>query len=1076
MMKRKLIYLGLVLIVVLLFLPYLLWQIKSDQSLDVLIMDNTVPDQSYREHKGIIWGLNHYKYVKGNDEAYDLTADYLGFHPQENEGYDVTTMQETEVSAYDLIYIADTYGVYEEEFYGENQTGERSELIYGGLTLDDMGAIEKAVFQDQTPLIAEFNSFASPTETQARERFTSLLGINWDGWIARYFATLDPEENTEIPIWMVENYQQQTGEDWDFTEAGLIFVRDDDFIVVLEEGEDFNGEEVSFSFTEDGESYFNESLTSRYAYWFDVIEATDAEVLANYTLGLTETGETRMREFNISNTIPAVTRMTYGETPLYYFAGDYADLDTTPSFHRYLGLDWLNKTRSRLQRGGSQAFYYRAYLPMLETILEETYTDRHTSNQSETENMTLYEDESITYHSRVGENSLEIYHDGNWEAITVRGVNMGMAKAGHWPGEASITFNEYSRWIEQIAAMGANAIRVYTIHPPEFYQALWLYNQEAETPLYLMHGVWIEEEGLEDTLDAYLPTHIEAFEQEMKDVVDVIHGNVSLEMKPGHASGDYQYDVSPYVLGFVLGIEWYPLMVDATNDIHAALPEYEGTYFTTEHANAFEKWLAARMDTLANYQIDQYQTMHPISFTNWPTTDLFDHPSEPFFEEDLATVNPNNIYAKDNLKTGYFSSYHVYPYYPDFLNFEPAYVNFIDHRGEPNNYAGYLNDLIAAHRMPVLIAEFGVPASRGLTHENPFGWDQGHHTEQEQGEIVVRLFEDIIEQGAMGGLMFTWQDEWFKRTWNTMDLDNPERRPYWSNVQTNEQRFGLLSFETHKKPVDGVIDEWKDTASVATKDNGLLREVSIDHDEAYLYLMMEYEPDQYTDETDIQVLLNTIDQQGNQSIPSLEDVTFDVGIDFMIELPAEGEGRMLVDNYYDSFYYQYGYEANFLEDNQAIENNDGQFNPIRLALNKPLTIPSTGESRSFDYYETGLLREGIGNPEEPNYDALADYFINQSDGIIEMRIPWMLLNMKAPGQKEIIGNFWTDGISASVTLDALELTVVASENQQMIDQLPAGTAEQAVWASYTWDNWDLPIVEERLKESYGIIQDYLTDN
>ncbi len=126
-----------------------------------------------------------------------------------------------------------------------------------------------------------------------------------------------------------------------------------------------------------------------------------------------------------------------------------------------------------------------------------------------------------------------------------------------------------------------------------------------------------------------------------------------------------------------------------------------------------------------------------------------------------------------------------------------------------NSYAGYLAELHAAHRMPILIAEFGIPGSRGLTHDNPYGWTQGFVSEQEQGEILTHLFEDIMAEDLLGGLVFTWQDEWFKRTWNTMDYDNPNQRPYWSNAQTNEQQFGLLSFDQHKVQVDGDISEWK---------------------------------------------------------------------------------------------------------------------------------------------------------------------------------------------------------------------------------------------------------------------------
>ena len=55
--------------------------------------------------------------------------------------------------------------------------------------------------------------------------------------------------------------------------------------------------------------------------------------------------------------------------------------------------------------------------------------------------------------------------------------------------------------------------------------------------------------------------------------------------------------------------------------------------------------------------------------------------------------------------------------------------------------------------------------------------------------MIQMMYEEIIEEGMLGGLVFTWQDEWFKRTRNTMDYDNPDQRLFWSNAQTNEQQF-----------------------------------------------------------------------------------------------------------------------------------------------------------------------------------------------------------------------------------------------------------------------------------------------
>ena len=67
--------------------------------------------------------------------------------------------------------------------------------------------------------------------------------------------------------------------------------------------------------------------------------------------------------------------------------------------------------------------------------------------------------------------------------------------------------------------------------------------------------------------------------------------------------------------------------------------------------------------------------------------------------------------------------------------------------------------------MPLLISEFGVPTSRGIARYQPDGMHHGGHNEDEQGEILQRLFTSIKEAGAAGGITFAWADEWFKSNW-----------------------------------------------------------------------------------------------------------------------------------------------------------------------------------------------------------------------------------------------------------------------------------------------------------------------
>ena len=73
--------------------------------------------------------------------------------------------------------------------------------------------------------------------------------------------------------------------------------------------------------------------------------------------------------------------------------------------------------------------------------------------------------------------------------------------------------------------MGANTIRVYTILQDDFYDAFYEYNKDREEPLYLIHGVWINDYVQNSHRDAYDNDFRQAFIDDCRTVVDILHGN-----------------------------------------------------------------------------------------------------------------------------------------------------------------------------------------------------------------------------------------------------------------------------------------------------------------------------------------------------------------------------------------------------------------------------------------------------------------------------------------------------------------------------------------------------------------------
>lgn len=1078
---KKIILIAIVLIAFFL-VPFGIWQLTEVKTTNVVILDKTVPTSSKREHNGLVWLLNHFRYLKEDNQIYNTSEDYYGFVPNEkDEDYLIRSLPDQLDDDTDVIYMADTYGVYQNDLsWSETTTrGEHSDLIYGGLEQEEWQTIKNHVISKPTTLIAEFNTFASPTSPLVRDDVTDFLNINWTGWTGRYFESLD-RENQEIPVWMIERYEAKAKQDWSFEDGGFILIDDlsEDIIVLSEKLGHIDSDGIHLRFTEKGQEITGQTESPSYSYWFDIITPNDEEdVLAYYDWDVTETGSALLNEAELPVQFAAVLHHQKQESNLFYFAGDFVDIEGVPALTNYAGVAKWKEWFSFEVFNDTASFFWKTYVPMMNQILALPKPE-----QNNQDNRIFPKIDDVSYASRVQNSSFEVFKDNEWVPLTIKGVNLGMGKPGYFPGEAAITEQEYERWFEQIGEMNANTIRVYTLHPPEFYRALKNYNDNHENPIYLFHGIWIDEEALEETLDAFTPEIVETFQAETKKIVDAVHGNATVEQQPGHAYGQYHSDVSSYMLGWISGIEWYPFMVDNMTKVYPDLGDYTGTYISTNNAKPMEHWLAWQLDELMIYEKETYNWLSPVSFTNWVTTDLLDQPAEPSDSEDLASIDPNVLSLQDTASNvGMFASYHVYPYYPDFLNIDEKYTEYIDHRGEKNNYAGYLDELQEAHSLPVLIAEFGLPASRGLTHVNPFGWNQGFLTEKEQGTYLVNLFEDILHEDMLGGLIFTWQDEWFKKTWNTMDYDNDERRPFWSNAQTNEQQFGIMSFDRLKIKVDGNQDDWTEQEPFYEDDSQLIQRIFVDHDERYLYTRVDfnetYNKERFESEM-TNVLFDVKQGQGNEIIDSLSNLTIDTGIDFKLEIQGSQNAQLLVDSYYDTFFYDYGIERNMLEtENLQPSINSGIFNPIRLALSSELIRPDTQEVIPFTYYETGAFRFGNANPSANNYDSLADYFYDEDSNTLEIRIPWMLLNFKDPSQREIVGNIQKNGIDSSETIEGISIAVVHQQNDKLVSSFPSNGESSLITGlkMYTWETWNEPLFEERLKQSYEIIKDKFSE-
>ncbi len=658
-----------------------------------------------------------------------------------------------------------------------------------------------------------------------------------------------------------------------------------------------------------------------------------------------------------------------------------------------------------------------------------------------------------------------IYESGDWKQMFMRGVNIGATEPGLFPGDLTISYDTYYRWFGYISEMNCNCIRIYTLMPPQFYQALGDFNKKAKNKLYLYQGIWVNEEDIERLSDTYAENEkiLNDFMTDAVNLVNVIHGKAKIAETAGEAYGTYNTDVSPWLVGWIIGIEWDPNFVINTNNQHPDKKDYDGEYLYTQTASPFEAFLCRVGDALIKHEAETYKFQVPLAFSNWITTDPLTHPNEPHFDEDKATVNTENVKCR-NFGPGMFASYHIYPYYPDSLNYQEDYLEYTDDSGKVNTYEAYLEDLKLAHTMPIIVAEFGIPTSRGMGHESVMGYNQGMVDETAQGAMLIDMLGSIENAKYAGGIVFTWQDEWFKRTWNNVMFDIADRRPYWSNIQTTEQCFGLLAFDPGKESmaayVDGDVSEWKNTQPTVTTGQGKLY---IKSDERYLYIMLDAGNYDFEKDT-LLIPINTIADQGNLKAAQY-NAEFDTAADFLIYINGKDNSHIYVDRYYDAFNY-YFLESKKLSDIKAEENagvkNSGMFDIMRLCYGYNLTVKGTNQVVPDKAYETGKLRYGNGNPKAQEYKSLSDFYFK--NGKLEIRIPWQLLNVMDPSGKQHISDF-------------LKTHVISPQAYQSFDfgfayRTCTESLKITLGGSYEYNGWNTPTWHERLKPAYYELQNY----
>ncbi len=365
-MKRRVIGLALLACCLLILAaglaPGIAWRLLPPRPLGVIILDKTVPDTTYRGHRGVIWLLNHLKLVHpGSFAPYDAATDYAGFVPLTNRAWSVRSLPAS-IGANRVVYIADTYGVTSADL-GAGESGGAGRRLFGGLSPEDVAALDAAARGGAT-LIAEFNTAAEPTTDSIRERAGRLFGVRWTGWMGRRSADLV----RDVPPWARAAWERQSGSPWSHRGRGFVFAHSDGRIVVLT-GSHLRESGLDIVPARAGDS-LGMGAAPAPAGWFDLVEPGGGVVLARYEWRLSPSGDSVLKAAGIPLHPAAAITHKAGAARTYYLAGDFANLPRLPAWTRLRWGPALYRAVPAWWLPPQDAFFWRGYVPLLTSILE----------------------------------------------------------------------------------------------------------------------------------------------------------------------------------------------------------------------------------------------------------------------------------------------------------------------------------------------------------------------------------------------------------------------------------------------------------------------------------------------------------------------------------------------------------------------------------------------------------------------------------------------------------------------------------------------------------------------------------
>lgn len=247
-------------------------------------------------------------------------------------------------------------------------------------------------------------------------------------------------------------------------------------------------------------------------------------------------------------------------------------------------------------------------------------------------------------------------------------------------------------------------------------------------------------------------------------------------------------------------------------------------------------------------------------------------------------------------------------------------------------------------------------------------------------------------------------------------------------------------------------------------------------DESFMYLAVELDPAGFSwDSVGVQLAIDTHDAKVGQHTLPRTSTRSEIGFEFLVDLTSPDSASIQVlpeYNRYDARVSPAGDDNGRFSRRPVVTRNrtDGRFDPEFIIINRA-RVGRNGEFYPAQRYERGRLRYGTEDA-----STLSDWYYDRRAGILELRIPWDMINVTDPSSRTLLSDPRVSGDFGTVSADAFHFGVEVyrkGANSRVAGALPRssnGTWSSGQFQPWRWRGWTVPRSHARLKPVYDSLR------